>query len=369
MPTQTANVVDRHVKEGGCAGAGVVVVKDGEIVLEHYAGKAAPGLPAARNVLWPVASISKVYTATMIMRLVEEGALTLNTPVCEVIPQFRREGKEEVRLRHLLTHTAGMIYEPPEMAERLKTQTPMSVLLEEGYASPLLFKPGTALSYADYHYLIAGHMSEVVTGKSYPELMRALVFEAAELPDTFVPPRRSDEHRLAYVRGVMAEDTDGAMYNSRYARELAHPAFGVFASASDLARFGMLFASGGPRILSEAAVRTMTTNQTGNVPGQPPLLRGYAADLHMPWAIGFALQTEQVPSLYCDLASSRSFAHGGATGCALVIDPTYNLIVAVVSNAHSSLGVNHWYMRLHSVINAAFAQFTTQAAPMMAEAR
>ena len=57
-----------------------------------------------------------------------------------------------------------------------------------------------------------------------------------------------------------------------------------------------------------------------------------------------------------------------ATGCALVIDPTYNLIVAVVSNAHSSLGLNRWYMRLHSIINAAFAQFTTQAAPMMAEA-
>ena len=368
MAINTANVIDRHVQEGVCTGAGVVVVKDGETVLEYYAGEAAPGLAASTNVLWPLASISKVYTATMIMRLVEEGALTLNTPVCELIPQFRGHGKEEVRLRHLLTHTAGMIYEPPQMAERLKAQAPMSALLEEAYASPLLFKPGTALSYADYHYLIAGHVAEVVTGKCYPELMRALVFQPAELHETFVPPRRNDEHRLAYVRGVMAEGTDGAMYNSRYARELAHPAFGVFASARDLARFGALFAPGGPRILSDAGVRTMTTNQTGNVPGQPPLLRGYAEDLHMPWAIGFALQTERVPSLYCDLASSRSFAHGGATGCALVIDPTYNLIVAMVSNAHSSLGVNRWYMRLHSIINAAFAQFTRQAAPVLAEA-
>lgn len=368
MSGQTANVVDKRVNEGGCSGAAVVVIKDGHAVLEHYAGEAAPGLPAGRNVLWPVASISKVYTATMIMRLVEEGALTINTPVCEVLPQFRGGGKEEVRLRHLLTHTAGMVYEPPEMAERLKAQTPMSVLLEEACASPLLFKPGTALSYADYHYLIAGHIAEVVTGRPFPELVRTLVFEAAELQETFIPPRRSDEHRLAQVRGVMAEGTEGAMYNSRYARELAHPAFGVFASATDLARFGLLFAPGGPRILSEAGVRAMTTNQTGNVPGQPPLLRGYAADLHMPWAIGFALQTEQVPSLYCDLASSRSFAHGGATGCALVIDPTYNLIVAVMSNAHSALGVDRWYMRLHSIVNAAFAQFTLERAATLAEA-
>lgn len=367
MATHAASVVDKHVQQGGCAGAAVVVIKDGELVLEYYAGEAAPGLSAASHVLWPLASISKVYTATMIMRLVEEGELTLNTPVCEMVPQFRGGGKEEVRLRHLLTHTAGMIYEPPQMAERLKAQTPMTALLEEAYNSPLLFQPGTALSYADYHYLIAGHMAEVATGKRFPELMRTLVFEPANLRDTFIPPCRGDEHRVAHVRGVMAEGTDGAMYNSRFARELSHPAFGIFSSARDLARFGMLFAPGGPRILSEGGVRTMTTNQTGDVPGQPPLLRGYAADLHMPWAIGFALQTERVPSLYCDLASSRSFAHGGATGCAVVIDPTYNLVVAMVSNAHSSLGVNRWYMRLHSIINAAFAQFTTHPAPAMAE--
>lgn len=368
MAIRAASVVDKNVQQGGCAGAAVVAIKDGDIVLEHYAGEATPRLAATSHVLWPLASISKVYTATMIMRLVEEGELTLNTPVCELLPQFRGGGKEEVRLRHLLTHTAGMIYEPPQMTERLKAQTPMTALLEEAYSSPLLFKPGTALSYADYHYLIAGHMAEVATATPFPELMRTLVFEPADLRDTFIPPRRSDEERLAYVRGVMAEGTDGAMYNSRYARELAHPAFGVFASAKDLARFGLLFAPGGPRILSEAGVRTMTTNQTSDVPGQPPLLRGYAADLRMPWAIGFALQTERVPSLYCDLASSRSFAHGGATGCAIVIDPAYNLIVAVLSNAHSSLGVDRWYMRLHSIMNAAFAQFTTHAAPAMAEA-
>src|SRR6266849_962539 len=368
MSGQAASVVDKHVREGNCAGAGVVVIKDGQIALEHYAGQAAPGLAAGPNVLWPIASISKLYTATMIMRLVEEGTLTLNMPVCKVLPKFRGGRKEEVRLRHLLTHTAGMIYESQDMEERLKAQTPMSDLLDEAFNSPLLFQPGTALSYADYHYLLAGRMAEVVTGRSFPELMRAFVFEPAHLPETFIPPLHSDEHRLAQVRGVMAEGTDGAMYNSRYARELAHPAFGVLASATDLARFGSLFAPGGPRILSAASVHTMTSNQTGHVPGQPPLLRGYAEDVHMPWAIGFALQTEQVPSLYCDLASFHSFAHGGATGCALVIDPTYNLVVAVMSNAHSSLGRDHWYMRMHSITNAVFAQFTLEPTPTLAEA-
>jgi CubicO group peptidase (beta-lactamase class C family) len=358
MPTRIASVIEKHVRSGECAGAAIAVLHRGKMVAEHYAGEAAPGLPARLKVLWPLASISKVYTATMITRLIEDGVMTLNTPVREAIPRFNGGGREEVHLRHLLTHTAGMVYESPEMEQHLRAQAPRSTLIEEAINAPLLFKPGTSLSYADNHYLLAGYMAEIVTGKPFAELVRKLVLEPAKLEDTFIPPHREDEHRLAQVRGVMAEDSDGAMYNSRYSRELAHPAFGVFASVTDLARFGMLFAPGGPRILSAAGIRLMTTNQTGCVPGQPPLLRGFSADARMPWAIGFALQTEQVPAVYCDLASFRTFAHGGATGCVLVIDPTCELVAAVVSNAHASLGRDRWYMRLQSILNCVFSEFT-----------
>ncbi len=358
MSLRFTHVVDKHTSSGEYAGAGLAVFQHAKLVAEYYAGEAAPGLAAAPNVLWPLASISKVYTATMIIRLVEDGVLTLNTPVCEVIPQFKGGGREEVNLRHLLTHTAGMMYESPEMGKRLRAHAPLTALLHEAIEAPLLFKPGTALSYADNHYLLAGRVAEIVTGRSYRELVATLVLEPAKLNQTFVPPRSEDESRLAKVRGVMAENSDGAMYNSGYARDLAHPAFGVFSTVMDLARFGLLFIPGGTHLLSRAGIRLMTTNQTGCVPGQPPLLRGFSSDLRMPWAVGFALQTEQVPSLYCDLASFRTFAHGGATGCVLVIDPECELVVALVSNAHVSLGRDRWYMRLQSILNSVFAEFS-----------
>jgi CubicO group peptidase (beta-lactamase class C family) len=368
MSSQVERIIEKHIQNGGFAGAAVVAIGGGKIVAEHYAGDAAPGLASGPRVLWPIASISKVYTATMIMRLVEQGALTLSTPVCEILPDFRGGGREEMRLRHLLTHTSGMIYESPEMADRLKAQTPLRTLIEEACNSPLLFTPGTAFKYADYNYLLVGHVAEVATGRPYSELVRALLLDPAELNETFIPPRREDDLRMARIRGVLAEGTDGAMYNSRYTRELAHPAFGVFATVRDLARFGALFAPSGPHLLSAVVIRAMTTDQTGGVPGVHPSMKGYGADVRIPWAIGFALQTEKVPSLYSDLASFRTFGHGGASGCELVIDPTLDLVVAVVSNTHLSTGRERWYMRMQSIINCVFAEFARVPIPEMAEA-
>lgn len=360
MPTTTdsiaTSILERHIREGDFAGGALVVLKDGQTIIEYYAGEASPGRPAGPNTLWPLASISKVYTAAMIMRLVEEGVLTLNTPVHLILPDFTGEDREEMRIRHLLTHTAGFIYESAEMDARLRAHTPLPDLLEEALQSSLHFKPGTQFRYADNNYLVAGNLAEVVTGKLFADLVRTLVLEPAGLEQTFLPLRHEDESRVASIRGVLAEGTDGAMYNSRYARDLAHPAFGVCATTRDLARFGSMFMPGGPRFLCEAAVRTMTTDQTGGVPGVHPSMKGFAADVHIPWAIGFALQTAEVPSLYSDLASFQAFGHGGASGCELVCDPVSGIVVALTTNTHLRVGREPWYRRIQSIINCVFAE-------------
>jgi CubicO group peptidase (beta-lactamase class C family) len=350
-----ADLLDGYVDDGAFAGGGLAVWKDGAIVCEHYAGVAAANLGSSDRVLWPIASISKVYTAAAIMRLVEQGVLTLGLPVSMVLPQFTGGGRESIRLRHLLTHTSGMMYESPEMEARLVAQTPLSELVSEALGSPLLFAPGTSLRYADYNYLVAGYVAEQVTGTSLSALVRTLVLEPAGLAGTYMPPRDDDYDRIACVRGALAQGTAGDMYNSRYARGLAHPAFGVFATTRDLVRFGSTFMPAGPRFLSEASVRAMTTDQTGGVPGVHPSMQGYAADVRVPWAIGFALQTASVPGLYSDLASFQTFGHGGASGCVLVADPACSVVVAVTTNTHLRTGREAWTRRIHSIVNAVFA--------------
>jgi len=361
-PTHTAELVDlatrigQDIAEGHFAGAALIATRSGKIVVEHYAGDAAPGLSAGRAVLWPIASISKTISVSMILRLVEQGALTMNTLVSHVLPKFTRDGREAVRLRHLLTHTSGLIYESPDMEARLAAQTPLTALVEEALRAPLLFKPGTSFSYADYNTLIAGHMAEAVTGLPFAELVRTLVIEPMGLRDLYMPPPPLVHARIAKVQGVLAEGTPGAMYNSPYALGLAHPAFGTVASARDLVRFAQHFAPGGPRIHAEATVQAMTRDQAGGVRGQHISLGGISPDTHIPWGFGWALQTHDTPCLFCDLASPRTFGHGGASGCQLLVDPEANVIVAILTNTHVRIGRDQWYRRLQSLVNRAYVE-------------
>ncbi len=357
MSSHVTALVERHIRSGSFAGAAVAVASSRETAFEIFAGEAAPGLPSSSDVMWPIASISKSFTAAMVMRLVELGELTVNTPVHSVLPRFTGNGRDEVRLRHLLTHTSGLPYESDEMEARLIGQTPLELLVDEAYAVPLLFRPGTRFHYGDYGYLLAGQLAAVVTGMPYAELVQTLVIEPMALRDTFVIPRPDDAGRIAVVRGVLADGTDGAMYNSAYSRSLAHPAFSIVSSLGDMVRFGSHFAPDGPRIHGEATVRAMTSLQTGDVPGEHPALTGYGADARIPWGFGFGLQTEQAPAVISELASLSSFGHGGATGCQLVVDPVADLVVVVLSNTHILTGPERWLWRLQSVLNAAIAGF------------
>ena len=157
--SQSQKVMQRYVAAGDFTGAALIAARDGRVVQEHYVGEAAPGAAASASTLWPLASISKVYSVTMVMRLVELGVLSLNMHVRHLFPQFVGGGREQIMLRHLLTHTSGLIYESPQMEARLAAQVPMEALIDEALTAPLLFPPGSSMSYADYNTLLAGAMA------------------------------------------------------------------------------------------------------------------------------------------------------------------------------------------------------------------
>lgn len=351
------NLIERFVADGEIAGAGLAVAYGGEQVLEWHTGQAATGLPAGPNVLWPLASISKLYTAAAVMAVVEQGRLTLSMPVHTVLPEFTGDGREEVRLRHLLTHTSGLIYESPEMEERLRAQTPVDEIIDEAYVHPLLFKPGAGFEYSDFGIALAGRMASIVTGMSFPDLIRTLVLEPGKLENTHMPPPPSAYGRIAHVNGSLAYGSDGAMYNSPYALQLAHPSFGTVASVTDLLHFGLLFAPGADNpIVSRATAKVMTIDQTG---GQA---RGHIAGIELalpqPWGLGFELNFTAGGFGLAEIGSSATFGHAGASGCVLVVDPINEIGLAFVSNSHANIDIDRWLYRLLSVSNGVIAALT-----------
>jgi CubicO group peptidase (beta-lactamase class C family) len=344
------SLLERHIAEDGFSAGAVLAAQGGKLVLECHAGD----LPDGANTLWAVASISKMYAVSAIMRLVELGEITLNTLASHIIPEFTGEGREDIRLRHLLTHTSGLIYESPQMEARLEANTPFEQLLKEAFVAPLQFKPGSSLAYADYNTLIAGEVAARVMGTPLPELVRSLILEPMGLHNTFFPTPPEQDWRVAPVRGVMAEGSSGAMYNSRHARGLPHPAFAVTATAADVMNFLLHFSPSGQRVLSGATVAAMTQDQTGLVHGVHPSMKGYDHTAPMPWGFGWALQTREVPAILCELSGFRTFGHGGASGCEIFCDPDADVCVVVLSNSHLRRGREPWYRRLQSLMNAAY---------------
>jgi CubicO group peptidase (beta-lactamase class C family) len=142
------------------------------------------------------------------------------------------------------------------------------------------------------------------------------------------------------------------MYNTPYALGLAHPAFGTVASVSDLLRLGLCFTPRGPRLLSDATVRAMTTNQLG------PWARAWDPDdVAMPtWGLGFMVRGQFGPARFSgDLLPAGTFGHGGASGCTLSINPVDGVVIAFVSNQHASTDREGFSRRISSVLNVVMA--------------
>ncbi len=350
--------IERFIDDREITGAGLAVSHHGKLVAEWYSGQAAADLPAGPDVLWPLASISKLYTAVAVMALVERGDLTLSMPVHTLLPEFTGDGREQVRLRHLLTHTSGLIYESPQMEERLLAQTPIDEIVDEAYSHPLLFKPGTGFEYSDFGVALAGRMASVVTGLSFPELIRTLVLEPGKLEKTFMPPPASEYGRVAHVTGSLGYGTDGAMYNSSYGLQLAHPAFGTVSSVTDLLRLGLLFAPGADNpLVSEATATAMVVDQTGGMARGS--IAGIELPLPQPWGLGFELNFTAGGFGLAEIGSPATFGHAGASGCVLAVDPVNEIALAFVSNGHANIDMNRWFFRLSSVTNGVFAALTS----------
>ncbi len=350
--------IEGWIHDGEIGGAALAVAVGDEQIAELHIGEASPGNPATEHTLWQLASIAKSYSAAAIMTLVDSGDLSLLLPVSTVLPEFKGGGREDITLRHLLTHTSGLIYESPVMEQRLLARTSYEELIDEAYLYPLMFQPGTAFSYSDYGIAVAARAVSQFFGTSFPQLVKERLLEPAQLSNTFMPPPASEYKRLAHIVGCLAYGTDGDQYNSPYAIDFAHPSFGTVASISDLLRFGLQFAPAGEeKILSAASVRTMTTDQTGgHVYGT---FAGRTSPQPVSWGIGMMIAT--LGSQRPDLLSPGSFGHTGATGAALWIDPVADVTLAYTSNVHGNnpaTGRLPFQKRLVTLVNSVLAELT-----------
>jgi len=259
--------VDAMVKAYGPSdgpGISVAIARDGQLIYEGWTGQAdlERSVPISRDTRFPIASISKQFTAFAIMKLAQEGKLSLDQEVRDFFPTFRKSG-DGVTVQHLLDHTSGLreintitqILGFSEASLVLPEATLAIILRQEGRN----FDPGTNEEYSNTGYQLLAHIVERVSGMPFEEYLRSEVFEPMAMTKSFVqrdPTILTPDLALSYDPGRTA------MYNYLYVSGVIGSS-GVVSTPSDLAKWGHALNTGGvgsASIISAMNKRTLLEN-------------------------------------------------------------------------------------------------------------
>ena len=213
-----------------------------------------------------LASVTKPIVATAVMQLVDEGRLDLHAPIGRYVPEWRGPGKEGVTAWHVLTHTAGIADIRQELL--LRERPSYRGMLERICAADLQSAPGERYAYAsDSFYLLAETISRL-TGMPFGDALRRRLFEPLGMTSTTFDPRPM-RSRVPPVRGVPLGNPLLRELILRFLAKATLPGGGLFGSAEDLLRLGRALlpreSGPGPRVLSQAAIEAMTTEQTAGI--------------------------------------------------------------------------------------------------------
>ena len=356
------DLLERWTKAGKIPGAAICVGRGDDRVEPRFFGRQGPGPsdPAIRpDALFLVASLTKPVTATAVLLLVERGLISLDDRVAEFVPAFACNGKQDVRLRHLLTHTSGLPDMLPDNDDLRAAHAPLSAFIEGIVELPLLFPPGTRVRYQSMGFAMLAEVVHQVMGVSLAGFLHTEVFEPLGMHDTSLgsSPERPSHGRIASVRIPDAQTATDWHWNSPYWLGFGAPWGGLITSPSDFGRFCRMFLNGGAldgvRVLAPATVRAMTRNQLAAMPMVPEEDRRCR-----PWGLGWRLDWPGTSAQFGDLLGPGTYGHWGATGTLCWLDPDPDpdaRAFAVVFTTQPQGDEGHFLARLSNAIAAALA--------------
>lgn len=214
-----------------------------------------PATPATR---YRIGSVSKVFTATMIFQLIDEGKLTLTTPLAAHFPQL--PNAPAITIDHLLSHRSGLHSFTGDAAYpgyMTKPQTQAEMLARIAAAKPD-FAPGTKTAYSNTNYVVLGYLVEKLTNQPYAQALQQRVAAKADLKNTYygnkigAQPQESFSYTAGSGGWQPAPETDMSIPGGAGA---------VVSTPTDLDRF--LEALFGGKLVSAASLNTMKTITDG----------------------------------------------------------------------------------------------------------
>ena len=317
---------EKAVERHGVVGASLAVLS-GDDLFEAAAGvvNVETSIPVTSDSVFQIGSITKSYTATLAMQLVDEGLLDLDTPIVTYLPEFKvadPEVTKQVTLRHLLSHSSGIQGDHFEDTGRgddcLERYVASCASLGQNH--PL----GATMSYCNAGYVVLGRVIEKLTGTTWDEALRTRLLEPLGLDHTVTLPEEAIRFRAAFGHDTSGERPE--LVPAWVLPRSSGPAGLITSTAADVVGFARMHlddgrSRDGKQVLSPASVKAMQQEQIA-IPDP------YTLGTH--WGLGFIL---------FDWDGRRLFGHDGNTigqSAYLRIFPEHDLAIALLTNGGNS---------------------------------
>ncbi len=342
------------------AGAVIMVSRKGDLVLNDAVGlgRVESNQPMQLDSIFRIYSMTKAVTSVAVMQLVEQGMISLDSPISKYFPEFTSvriataEQSPETAIpnssiptvRDLLRHTSGLTYgiygDTPvdreyQKAGILSIKDSNQVLVEKLAKIPLLYEPSTRFHYG-VSVDVLGRLVEVVSGNTLDEQFQKSMFKPLGMNDTgfYVPEEKADRFVDCF-----GPDEKGGLRTIELASTspfLEKPTFqsgggGLVSTASDYMRFCQMLCGygerAGVRLLKEETVRIMTTNQLPE--GAYPIIMNGQKQNGVGFGLGFSVIVDKIPG--AEHVPQGEFGWGGAASTHFWISPKDELAVVVLS--------------------------------------
>ena len=287
-------------------------------------------VPMREDSIFDLASLTKIYTAIALLRLVDDGTVELTAPVRGYLPAFG--GPDGVTVARVLTHTSGLPVGPDLAGASTVERRWQAVLATQLVAGAV---PGTAFRYSSVGLMLAGLIVERFTGGRLDEAIRGQVTGPLGLHDTgFTPVTWLPSDQRERLVATDARSSRGLLrgeVHDQVCHQLGDIAghAGMFSTAAEVAAIGQLLlgggALGGARLLSPQLAERVLTNANVGLPALDSDVptrtsdHGLGVVLNQPWFMG-------------GLTSPETFGHTGFSGTSIVCDPHRGLVLVLLTN-------------------------------------
>ncbi len=358
-------LINEYIAKKWIPGAVVLIARNGKIVYHRAYGYSdvEKQTPLKKDDIFRIASQTKAITSLAVMMLFEEGKLLLDDPISRYIPEFKNPkilgnmnwadttysttpAKNEITIRHLLSHTSGIDYadigSQDFKAIYAKSKVPSgigtnNILLADKIkilgTLPLKHNPGEQFTYG-LNTDVLGYLVEVISGQSLDQFFKSRIFQPLGMNDTYfyLPSEKFNRlvglHQTKDGSPKKMETPTGKGINPNYPATKGtyfSGGAGLSCTIEDYAKFLQLFLNKGEyngiRLLSRKTVELMLMNQT-----QPPVTEQFG--------LGFGLETDK--NDFKSISTIGSFSWGGAFNTNYWTDPKEKLIGLIFTNMYAS---------------------------------